>query len=367
MRSGPESLASLNYSGCFLLSEVRMKLSNFCRYLAAVLTFAIPTGCGANSSTAGIPPVGESAAPMISPAACSLGHIRVFNGPAGGTGGVNITAGLDGDVWYGDIGLNAIVRMTTHGLTKTFTIPSGGAEPEGITTGPNSQMWFTEWTQPDIGEVNTKGRFHLFNVKQFSGQQSQSVAMVQGPDKRIWFTTGSHGLGAHKVGGATDLYSTGIDSEDLSGLTVGPNKELWYLTFSGPDIGKMTTSGKATNYNVGAYGGFGLAVGSDGRIWFPDPGNKRIGAIKSDGTGLKYYSRGLIGQPFNIVAASDGNLYFSTATTATIGRITVKGAIKECAINAPQAFDALGITIGPDKNVWLLDNQHSQVARLTLP
>jgi hypothetical protein len=26
----------------------------------------------------------------------------------------------------------------------------------------------------------------------------------------------------------------------------------------------------------------------------------------------------------------------------------------------------LGITVGPDKNVWVLDNQHSQVARLII-
>lgn len=334
--------------------------------IALFVCVSVLVGCGGNPVTA-LPAGGVSPAHTISNAACSLGRIRVFNGPAGGTGGVNIAPGLDGALWYGDIGLNDVVKMTTRGLTKTLTIPSGGAKPEGIAMGPNSRMWFTEWTEPDIGEVGVNGGFRFFNIKQFASGASEAVAMIKGPDKRIWFTTGSHGLGAHKVGGATVLYSTGVDSEDPSGITVGPDKELWFVTSTGPDIGKMTTKGKAVTYSVGAYGGYGLALGSDGRIWFPDPGNKRIGAIKPDGTGLKYYSSGLIGQPFNIVAARDGNLYFTTATTGAVGRITVKGSIKECAINAPQTFVGLGITIGPDKNVWMLDNQHSQVARLTLP
>jgi len=309
----------------------------------------------------------STAAQSAVPLACAFGKITVFNGPSGGTGGVNIAAGLSGALWYGDIGLNDIVRLSTNGLTKVKTIPSSNATPEGIALGPNKAMWFTEWTQPDIGSITAKLRIKLLAVKGFGSQASHSVGMVQGPDKRIWFTTGSWGLAAHKAKkSATTLYTTGVDGEDPSGIGVGPDKNLWFVTFTGPDIGKMTTSGKATTYNVGAYGGFGITAGPDGRMWFPDPGNSRIGAINTDGSGLTYYNKNLIGQPFNIVAASDGNLYFTTGTTGAIGQITTKGVIKECKVNSQQTLVSLGITIGPDKNVWVLDNQHSQVARLTI-
>lgn len=346
-----------------------LKLRTLCSLFVVVGLVPLVTGCQATQNFSPQSGVSRDAGTgaIVRRDACSLGHITVFNGPAGGTGGVNIAPGLSGDLWYGDIGLNDIVKMTTSGLTKAYTIPSGGAYPEGIAMGPNKQMWFTEWTQPDIGAITAKGKFRLYSVGQFNGNASHSVAMVQGPDHRLWFTTGSLGVAAHKVGGATTLYTTGVDSEDLSGLGIGPDKNLWFVTFAGPHIGKVTTNGKVTTYDVGSYGGFGVAAGSDGRLWFPDPGNSRIGAVNTDGSGLTFYKSGLIGQPYNIVAAADGNLYFSTGTTATIGRITTKGAIKECAINAPQNFVALGITVGPDKNVWLLDNQHSQVARLTLP
>lgn len=310
--------------------------------------------------------VSPTAGQTVVQTSCKFGKITVFNGPSGGTGGVNIAAGLSGDLWYGDIGLNDIVRVSTKGLTKVHKIPTSGADPEGITLGPNKQMWFTEWSQPDIGSITANFRIRLYAVKGFGSQASHSVAMVQGPDKRIWFTTGSYGLAAHKVGRATTFYTTGVDGEDPSGLGVGPDNNLWFVTFSGPDIGKMTTSGKVTTYNVGSYGGFGITAGPDGRVWFPDPGNNRIGAVKTDGSGLTFYSKNLIGQAFNIVSAKDGNLYFSTGPTGAIGQITPKGTITECKVNSQQTLVSLGITIGPDKNVWLLDNQHSQVARLTI-
>ncbi len=335
------------------------------RALALLLGLSILAACQSGSAT--LPQAARSdAAQTITQTSCAFGKISVFNGPSGGTGGVNIATGLSGDLWYGDIGLNDIVRMSTKGLTKVKAIPSGNAEPEGIALGPNKQMWFTEWSQPDIGSITSKLRIRLYAVKGFGGQASHSTAMVQGPDKRIWFTTGSYGLAAHKVGRATTLYTTGVDSEDPTGIGVGPDKNLWFVTFSGPDIGKMTTSGKATTYNVGSYGGFGITAGPDGRVWFPDPGNSRIGAINTDGSGLTFYNKNLIGQPYNIVAAGDGNLYFTTGPTGAIGQITTKGVIKECKVNAQQTLVALGLTIGPDKNVWVLDNQHSQVARLAI-
>jgi virginiamycin B lyase len=333
------------------------------RALALLLGTSVLAACqsGAGLPQAATPTSGQA----ITQTSCAFGKITVFNGPSGGTGGVNIASGL-GSLWYGDIGLNDMVRLSTKGLTKVKTIPASNADPEGVALGPNNAMWFTEWTQPDIGSITTKLRIRLWAVKGLGGQQSGAVAMVQGPDKRIWFTTASHGLGAKKVSKGTTLYTTGIDGEDPSGIGVGPDKNLWFVTFSGPDIGKMTTSGKVTTYNVGAYGGFGIIAGPDGHVWFADPGNSRIGTVKTDGSGLTYYNKNLIGQPFNLVAASDGNMYFTTGPTGTVGQITTKGVIHECKMNAGQTVVGLGITIGPDKNVWILDNQHSQIARLII-
>jgi streptogramin lyase len=298
-------------------------------------------------------------------AKCQLGRITVFQGPTGGTGGVNITSGL-GDLWYGDHGLNSIVKMTTKGASTSYTIPTSSALPEGIALGPNKHVWFTEWNQDKIGDVSKNGAFQEITIKPPVQSPSQSVVMIQGPDKRIWFGTDVNGIGAHTVGGKTVFYDTQINSEQITGLTVGPDGNIWYTTSSGPHIGKMTTSGVPTNYNVGASGGFGLSAGPDGRVWFADPGSSRIGAINPDGSGLIYYNAGLTGQPYNVVKAPDGNLYFATATAEEIGRITTAGAIAECPINAPNAFVALGITIGPDGNVWSVDNTHSQVAKLVI-
>jgi virginiamycin B lyase len=298
---------------------------------------------------------------------CPLGPITVFQGPAGGSGGVNISPGLSFDLWYGDVGLNAIIKLTKRGAATAYTIPTTHAVPEGIAKGPNLGMWFTEWSQDQIGSVSAKGKVTELAIKLPKQSPSQAVVMIQGPDKRMWFGTDANGIGVHKVGGKTVFYDTQIDSEQVIGLADGPDGKVWYTTSSGPHIGKMTTSGVPTNYNVGASGGFGLSAGADGRMWFADANNGRIGAINTDGSGLTYYSAGLTGQPFNIVKAPDGNLYFVTGPGNAVGRITTAGVITECHIKAPQPFVPLGITIGSDKKVWFLDNQHSQVGTLRIP
>jgi virginiamycin B lyase len=286
----------------------------------------------------------------------------VFRGPIGGSGGVSIAGGIGRALWYGDIALNKIVKMTTKGVSKGYSIPTPGAGPEGIAKGRNKQMWFTEWNQAKIGSITRKGHVREFAI---SGGASGSTSMTAGPDGRIWFTTSSMGIGAHTIGGSTTFYSTGIDSEDPTGIAVGPDGNLWYTTFHGPHIGMMTTSGAATSFNVGAFGGFGLTAGPDHRVWFADPGNYRIVAISTNGISMSFYSTGTV-QPFNIVTAPDRYMYFTTGPGAKIGRISVHGKIAECPIRAPQSFVALGITVGPDGNVWILDNQHSQVARLRI-
>jgi len=113
--------------------------------------------------------------------------------------------------------------------------------------------------------------------------------------------------------------------------------------------------------------GFGITGGPDGRIWWVDAADKKIGAIKTDGSGLVYYSKGLTGTPLTIVGGPDGNLYFGESD-AVVGKITTKGVISEYLVpNTEGAFPVINVTVGPDKNIWFTNNSHSQLGKLKLP
>jgi streptogramin lyase len=110
--------------------------------------------------------------------------------------------------------------------------------------------------------------------------------------------------------------------------------------------------------------GFGIAVGSDGNLWFTEPLTSKIGRITPSGTISEFaIPSGAI--PDGITAGPDGNLWFTEAN-ATIGRITPSGTITEFPIAFPESSLA-GITAGPDGNLWFTEGAtiSNKIGRIT--
>ena len=293
---------------------------------------------------------------------CRFGKIHVYNGPSGTGGAVQVVSDRAGNLWYGSIGINSIVKYVRRHGPIAYPIPSSNAKPEGIALDPHQHVWFTEWNLAAIARL-AHGRFKQYNVSALGGSASEAVDMVLGPDKRMWFTTDHAGIGAARLHGATQLYSLANNDEQPSKLVVGPDRNLWFTEFAGSNVGKITRSGAVTEYNVGGGGNnFGIAAGSDGRIWFTDSGNHRIGAMKTNGSGLTWYSVGT-GSPAELALRSqDGKLYF-TEWEGYIGQISTKGVVRLCAIPASSTFVAFGITENAvDHSMWFVD--HSNIDRI---
>jgi virginiamycin B lyase len=193
--------------------------------------------------------------------------------------------------------------------------------------------------------------------------------MVEGGDGSVWFATDQSGIGRTTTLGKTRYFSIVNNATQPTALTVGPSNEIWYAEWAGSNVGYIDNGGNAHEFDAG-FGGFsntfGIAYGSDGRIWFCDPQNGRISAIDTDGGGLTHYSTGLSGQADSIVAGPDGNLYFGEFT-GVIGKITTAGKITEYPLPQSEgSFPVLGITVGPDQNIWFSNNDHAQIGRFVV-
>jgi virginiamycin B lyase len=154
-------------------------------------------------------------------------------------------------------------------------------------------------------------------------------------------------------------------------LASGPDGNVWFSCFRAggrPVIGRMTPFGMVTEFvagipSVGAIRD--LVAGPDGNIWFtfdaasPPPGSKArsrsaIGRITPAGV-VTMFSAGLRGKsyPGEIVAGSDGNLWFSEAAgPPAVGRVTPQGSIAEFPLGLQQALGVGGIAAGPGGNLW---------------
>ena len=97
---------------------------------------------------------------------------------------------------------------------------------------------------------------------------------------------------------------------------------------------------------------FGIALGSDGALWFPELGSNRIGRISISGELTEFSVLTPNSAPSTITRGPDGNMWFvETMGGGRVGRITPNGLITEFVMTAGRFFTG-DIAAGPDGNVW---------------
>ncbi len=163
-----------------------------------------------------------------------------------------IAVGPDGALWITDnvdqdYGESAVVRVLPSGnRSKTFFyhgLTSEGSGLTGITAGPDGALWVTDQFNRQILRLLTSGRYRGFPLSHFA----TPAGITEGPDGALWFTAG-------------------FDST--------------------AEIGRITTSGQITTYDVGE-GADGITTGPDGALWFCETSIDTIGRITTDGNGYK--------------------------------------------------------------------------------
>jgi streptogramin lyase len=193
---------------------------------------------------------------------------------------LGITAGPDGNLWYGRL-RGHIGRVSTSGVFTEFTVPAasdGGVHLVGeITSGPDGALWFVEAVGGRIGRVTTAGVFTMYSVP----GANQLSDIVTGPDGKLWFTDRA----ANIVGTITPQGA--IDTQQVGGaehIVVGPDGNLW--VGAGQSLWRISPAGTTTEFPLGELGHTaGVASGPDGRLWFTqlpddrraDPGS--VGAL----------------------------------------------------------------------------------------
>jgi streptogramin lyase len=302
--------------------------------------------------------------------------ITIFSAPKNNTGIFRIAAGSDGNLWFGESNPsenpNAVVKFTTKG-TATGYNPEAGARPEGLALGADGNIWFAEFTNSNIDSITPKGKITRYAVTALGGAASESCGFALGANGDIYFATDNNGIGYISTKGKSGLISLPDNAAQPVGLTLGPDGNIWFIEVSGPHIGKITPSGQVTEYNSGIGGGanWGIASGSDGRIWYSNEAAAQVVAINVDGTGPATYTithqDGTAGTPNMIVAGPDGNLYVGEAD-GYIDKITTSGVVTtyELPGNPGTNFAINGMTVGPDGNIWFANDVGAQVGVFTL-
>ena len=163
-----------------------------------------------------------------------------------------------------------------------------------------------------------------------------------------------------------------------TGITAGPDGNLWFAESTGNRIGRITPQGVVTEFSAGITAGaapYGITAGPDGNLWFTEYDGDRIGRITPQGV-VTEFSAGITAgaHPNAITAGPDGNLWFTEAVGGRIGRITPIGVVTEfsAGIGSTIGWHLNSITAGPDGNLWFAElhfdfwgNPRGRIGRMT--
>jgi streptogramin lyase len=214
----------------------------------------------------------------------------------------------------------------------SYLIP-GGLTPNSITVGPDHNIWFAvpmSYTQ-------------FFN---------DGIATQKSAIGKLDLTTGS----------ITEYPTSTQGGLNIPGSIVsGPGGDLWFIDeTSGPKIASIDpTTGTITEFPITISGATpaGLAVGSDGNLWFTDSTTNAVGVFNpTTHTSTEFALPNGAANPGDIVSGPGGNLWFTTfipsASDYAIADINpTTHAITLAALPNINATP-VSITAGPDGNIW---------------
>ena len=157
-------------------------------------------------------------------------------------------------------------------------------------------------------------------------------------------------------------YQLPSSSDRTSGITRGPDGNIWFTVGSTMKIGRITPAGAISEFQLPTAGFPApdpIVSGSDGNLWFAEVCGKQIGKITVNGvaTILPTY---LAGNPVGITSGPDGNLWISTTGPSNVYKLTTAGVF-----TAYPAPDGGAITTGPDGNLWVTGQNSKLIFRMT--
>ena len=277
-----------------------------------------------------------------------------------------ITAGADGALWFTYTSASQVGRITTAGSARC--VPGRRIKLQPITAGPDGALWLTLNAQQQHREYEHQRGCHPVSITDRAWRAFRShrhhcrtgwgtvVCHVQ--RRQPW--PGRHRANFHhRVYYHTRCPRRTSRVASPNNITAGPDGALWFTFSSGYGIGRMTTSGVFSSYQVkalsgGATGFGGITAGPDGALWFTETATGAVASITTAGAINQYALLPSSFIPRTITSGPDGALWVVGGLLSTeIFRITTTGEITNYSDSVAGDGNYSGITTGPDGALWV--------------
>jgi streptogramin lyase len=209
--------------------------------------------------------------------------------------------------------------------------------------------------------------------------------ITAGPDSNLWFTDGAR-VAKMTTAGKVSPFAVNALYSDLAQITVGPNGNLWFTEFGCDKVGEVTPAGMVSEFpipggdttcSVPQFGPEGITAGPDGNLWFTEYRANQVAKMTTRGFLIGEYSIGDMNtgyiNPWGIAASPDGNLWVTVGSPSPpssdhplpngLAKVTLNGLVSK--VPLPDNAGPWGIAVGPDGNLWVIEQFANKVAKVT--
>ncbi len=208
------------------------------------------------------------------------GNITEFPIPTVKPGLGGITTGADGNLWFAMTNDNRIGRLTPSGQLTTFD-PGVGISLEAATSGGDGAIWFTS---PSIGlsylvRATTQGMTEAFQLPHPFDGRPYHLAPGEGSD--VWYLC-AYGtrIGRYRPGSGFWELVPPPEHEGLTDLVVGQDGDVWLTGFR-DEIVRLRSSGSFDSFRIPTPSCHpsGITMGPDGNVWFTENLGRSVGRL----------------------------------------------------------------------------------------
>lgn len=293
------------------------------------------------------------------------GQLTQYAIPSNKTSGSAIISGGDGNLWFASPTANTIGTVYPWGFVQEFTVPSAGAQPSFLALGADGNIWFTEPGAGFIGRILADGTIREFGWSNLPAASLGLLTITAGADGNMWFVERTNNkIGRITPTGTVTEFAIPTANSYAFGITAGPDGNIWFSEYNGNKITRVLPNGGMTEFIIPTPNArpVHLTTGSDGNIWFSEYGASKIGSFNP--STFTFTEFAVPNAPFFITSGSDGKIWYTAF--GALYTITTGGVITQIPVTLNRNGGPCPLTVGPDGQAWLLENDLAKVSRVNM-